>query len=98
VVSGVLAGPPFGDEPVVRYSSSADAPKPGDIILRRTRAASGRYTLRTAGEAPQVACKTYEEALAHAHRFAESQHVDAWQTDDDRIFRRITECRLVGSA
>jgi hypothetical protein len=46
---------------------------------------------------PQIACKTYEEAIVQADRFAQSQHVDVWKTDNDRAFTRIIECRVVTS-
>lgn len=83
----------------MRHSSPGQTPQPGDVILRRTHGTSRRYTLSTLEEAPQIACKTYEEAIARAERFAQFQHVDVWQTDDDdRAFTRITECRLVSSA
>jgi hypothetical protein len=77
------------------YSSSK--PMPGDVVLRRTTDASHRYTLSTSEKVPQVACKTYEDAIARADRFAQSQHVDVWQTEDDPVFTRIIECRLVSS-
>ena len=80
------------------YPSLGHTPKSGDVILRRTNDASHRFTLSTSGEAPQIACATYEEAIARADRFAQSQHVDIWQTDDDRAFTRIVECRVVTSA
>ncbi len=80
------------------YPSPGRIPTSGDIILRRTTDASRRYTLSTSEEAPQIACATYQEAIAQADRFAQSQHVDVWQTDDDRAFTRIIECRLVTSA
>ena len=82
----------------MRYSSPDETPKSGDVILGRTHDASRRYTLSTSGEAPQIACPTFEEAIARADRFARSQHVDVWKTDDDRTFTRIIECRVVRSA
>jgi hypothetical protein len=82
----------------MRSSSPGHTPKPGDVILSRTHDASRRYTLSTSEEAPQIACVTCEEAIARADRFAHSQHVDVWQTDDDRAFTRIIECRVVSSA
>lgn len=81
----------------MRYSTPGQTPQSGDVILRRTHDASHRFTLSTSGEAPQIACATYEEAIARAERFAQSQHVDVWQTDDDRAFTRIIECRFVSS-
>jgi hypothetical protein len=76
----------------MRSSSRDQPPKPRDV-LSRTHDASRRNTLSTSGEAPQIACVTYEEAMARADRFAHSQHVDVWQTDDDRAFTQIIECR-----
>lgn len=81
----------------MRYSSPAQTPKSGDVILRRTNDASRRYTLSTSGEAPQITCATYEEAIAQADRFAQSQYVDVWKTND-QAFTRILEYRVVSSA
>jgi hypothetical protein len=67
-------------------------PQSGDVILRWTH---DGYTLSTSGEAPQMAYKTYEEALAWADRFAQCQHVDVWQTGNDRAFTRVVKCRVV---
>ena len=82
----------------MRHSSPGQTPQPGDVILRRTHDASRCHTLSTSGEAPQIACKTFQEAIARADRFAQFQHVDVWQTDDDRAFTRIIECRVVSPA
>jgi prephenate dehydratase len=81
----------------MRYSSPGPTPQSGDVMLRRTHDASRRYTLSTSEKAPQIACKTYEEAIAQADRFAQSQHVDVWKSDNDRAFTRIIECRVVSS-
>ena len=82
----------------MRYSSPGPTPQAGDIILSRTHDVSRCYTLSTSEGAPQMACKTYEEAIAQADRFAQSQRVDVWKTDNDRAFTRIIECRVVSSA
>jgi hypothetical protein len=82
----------------MRCSSPGQTPKPGDVILSRTHDASRRYTLSTSEGAFQIACKTYKEVIAQADRFAQSQHVDVWKTNDDRAFTRIIECRMVSSA
>jgi hypothetical protein len=82
----------------MRYPSPGPPPQSGDVILRRTHDTARRFTLSTSGEAPQIACATYEEAIGRADGFARSQHVDVWQTDDDRVFTRIIECRFVTSA
>lgn len=66
----------------------------GDIILTRTNDAPWRYTLTSSGEAPQITCTTYEEAIARAERFARSHGVDVWQTDDGHAFTRIIESRV----
>jgi hypothetical protein len=79
-------------------SSPGHTPKPGDVILSRSHDASRRYTLSTSAETPQIACVTYEEAIARADRFAQSQHVDVWHTDDDYTFTRVIECRVSTSA
>jgi hypothetical protein len=55
--------------------------------------AARRYSLSTSGGAAQIACITLQEAIAGADRFARSQHVDVWQTDDGRVFTRIIEWR-----
>lgn len=78
----------------MRSSSPGHTPKPGDVILSRTHDALRRYTLSTSGKAPQIACVTRAEAITRSDRFAQSQHVDVWQTDDDRAFTRIIECRV----
>ena len=95
---GCLIAPPFADEATMVHASPGHAPKSGDVILRRTNGKSRRYTLSRSGEAPQITCTTFEEAIARADRFAQSQHVDVWQTDDGRAFTRLIECRLVSSA
>lgn len=79
------------------YPSSGHLPKSGDIILRRMNDASRRYTLSTSDGAAQIACTTLQEAIAGADRFARSQHVDVWQTDDGRVFTRIIEWRQVST-
>lgn len=81
----------------MRYSSPGHIPRSGDVILRRTNDASRGYTLCTSEAAPQIVCATYEEAIARADRFARSEHVDIWQTDDDRVFERVIEYRDVRS-
>ena len=82
----------------MQYAPSDDTPKAGDVILKRTNDASRRYTLSTSGEAPQIACPTFEEAIARADRFAQSHHVDVWKTSDEPFFMRIVECHFVRSA
>lgn len=79
-------------------SLPGNGPAVGDIILSRTNDDSRRYTLTSSGEAPQIACTTYEEAIARAERFARSHGVDVWQTDDGHAFTRIVECRVSSSA
>lgn len=79
------------------HSSPRSIPQSGDIILRQ-RDASRRCTLSTSEDAPQIECDTYEEAIAEADRFAQSQHVDVWKTDGGGAFTRIIEWRVVGSA
>ena len=79
------------------FSSPSDTPKAGDIIVRRIKDASRRYTLTSFGEVPQITCITYEEAIAQADRFARSHDVGAWLTDDGRTFARIVKCRQVSS-
>ncbi|RPI56699.1 MAG: hypothetical protein EHM55_04475 [Acidobacteria bacterium] len=73
------------------------SPKIGDVILRRTNDASYRYTLTTTGEAPQIACATFEEAIARADAFAQSHNVEVWHTDDGHVFTRLVERRAVSS-
>jgi hypothetical protein len=72
-----------------------DRPRAGDIILRRTNAPSSRFTLATAGEAPQLTCATFEEAITYADAFAQCHNVDVWHTDDGRMFTRIVEGRAI---
>jgi hypothetical protein len=78
-------------------SSPGNGPAVGDIILSRTNDASRRYTLSSSGEAPQITCSTYEEAIARAERFARSHTVDVWQTDDGHAFTRLVECRVIST-
>lgn len=77
-------------------SLTEDGPKAGDIILRRTNDASYRYTLTTTEEVPQIACATFEAAIARADAFARSHKVDVWYTDDDRVLTPIVEGRARG--
>jgi hypothetical protein len=49
------------------------------------------------GEAPQIACTTFEEAIARADAFAQVHNVDVWHTDDGHELRRIVEGRAIGS-
>jgi hypothetical protein len=79
---------------ISRSSCSGPAPQTGDIILRRADDLSHRYTIATTGEPPQIACKTFEEAIRRADAFAQSCRVDVWHTDDGRIFERIARSRL----
>jgi hypothetical protein len=79
-------------------SSPGNRPKAGDIILTRTNDTSYRYTLATMGEAPQIACATFEEAIARADAFAQSHNVEVWHTDDGRVFTRIVEGCALGGA
>jgi len=79
-------------------SLPGNGPKAGDIILRRTNDPSFRFTLATTGEAPQLTCTTFGEAIAQADAFAQCHNVDVWHTDDSRVFTRIVEGRAVGSA
>lgn len=80
------------------YSLAQNGPRADDVILNRTKDVSSRYTLSTSGERAQILCATRDEAIARAERFAQSHHVDVWQTDDDSSFTRIVECRVVASA
>lgn len=79
-------------------SSLEYIPKSGDVILRRTNNASRRYTLSLSGGTAQIACTTYKEAISRAERFAQSEHIDVWQTDDDHVFTRLVEHRVAKSA
>ena len=79
------------------HPRGGDIPKAGDVILRRSDRASRRCTLSTSGEAPQIMCATYDEAIAQADRFARTDHVDVWQTEDGRTFTRILDARLASS-
>jgi hypothetical protein len=65
--------------------------------VSRASDGSHRYELSTFGEAPQVLCRSREEAAAQADRFARTRHVDVWRTEDGRTFTRIFEARLAGS-
>jgi hypothetical protein len=84
------------DEADMRYSSTRHDLHDGDVIIRRTGGASRPYTLSTLQEAPQIACRPYDEAIARASRFARPRLVDVWATDDDRAFVRVIQCRPVG--
>jgi hypothetical protein len=79
-------------------SASAPTPKRGDIVVSRANDGSRRYALNRFGESPQVICATREEAAVQADRFARTQHVDVWQTEDGRTFARVFEARLASSA
>jgi hypothetical protein len=76
---------------------SRHAPKVGDVVLTRTNDAAHSYTISMTGEAPQIACTTFEEAIARADAFAHLHHLDVWYTDDGRTFTRVVEGRVVGS-
>jgi hypothetical protein len=78
-------------------SLSGHGPKVGDVVLRRANDAPLLYTICTTGEAPQIACATFEEAIARADAFAQVHNVDVWHTDDGHEFTRIVEGRAVGS-
>jgi hypothetical protein len=80
----------------MRYSSTRHDLHDGDVVIRRTGIASRPYTLSTSQEAPQIVCRTYDEAIARASRFARPRLIDVWVTDDDRAFVRVIECRPVG--
>ena len=51
-------------------------PEHGDITISPTPAAT--YGLAVIPGALQVTCRTYEEALAMAKRFASERQVDVW--------------------
>jgi hypothetical protein len=74
-----------------------NGPAAGDIILRSTHDGSRACTLGPFGEAPQITCATYEEAIAQAEKFARSHGVDVWRTDDGRAFSRLIECRVISA-
>lgn len=80
------------------HSLAQNGPTAGDIILKRTNDLPSRYTLSTSGGRAQILCATRDEAIARSERFAQSHHVDVWQTDDDCSVTRIIECRVVASA
>lgn len=80
------------------HSPPGATPTPGDIVLSRANDGSIRYLLSKFGGAPQIMCAAYEDAVAEAYRFARAQNLDVWQTDDNRTFRRILECRMASSA
>jgi hypothetical protein len=85
-----------GDAGIV-ISASAPTPKRGDVVVSRANDGSTRYALNRFGESPQVMCATREEAAVQAERFARTQHLDVWQTEDGRTFTRIFEARLASS-
>jgi hypothetical protein len=72
------------------HSSAGDTPGDLDVIIRCTKDRSSRCTLGTPLE-PQLACRTYGDALDRAFRFARSHDVGVWQTEDDRSFEKVPE-------
>lgn len=62
----------------------AAGPHAGDVVIHRRSTAM--FELRASCGAPQVLCKTFEEALHRAVRFASDRHTRVWFTNDDREF------------
>jgi hypothetical protein len=63
-----------------------------DIVIRCT---STTYTVAVGTDAPQVGCRTFEEALDRAGTFAAARSVDVWWSPNDEELVRLTNYRLL---
>jgi hypothetical protein len=77
----------------VRFVVRDSLPHPGDIVVHRKVHSPPVYVLSRLDGSLQFSYSTYEEAVAHATRFARSEHLDAWYTNDDRVFERVAKHR-----
>jgi len=79
----------------MEHRNSVYSPEPGDILIRRVNGSRRAHALCVVPHAPQVACRTYDEALARATRFAETGRVDVWRVEGQDRFARVACHRAV---
>jgi hypothetical protein len=63
-----------------------------DIVIRRS---STTYSVAVGADAPQVGCRTFEEALDRAGSFAAARSVDVWWSPNDEELVRLTHYTLL---
>ena len=60
------------------------APEPGDIVISRIDGSGEAYALSVRPQPAQILCRTYDEALIRARRFAARQRIDVWVAENNR--------------
>ena len=68
-------------------------PHAEDLLIRRD--STDAFTLGGSGGAPQIACRTFEEALQRAGGFANQQHVRLWYTADGLLRTPLGDVTLL---
>jgi hypothetical protein len=68
-------------------------PEPGDIVIGPAEGSPTGHALRVAPRPFQIACATYDEALAHARAFAARERVDVWVAEDKGGFALVARYR-----
>jgi hypothetical protein len=63
-----------------------------DIVIRRSATA---YTVAAGTDAPQIRCRTFEEAFDRAGTFAAARSVDVWWSPNDEELVRLTNYTLL---
>ena len=72
---------------------NGDRPRPGDLVVHRQVHSPAVYAMGTLDGPSQFFCRTYDEAIARAIRFASRESLDAWYTNDEQRYERFARHR-----
>ena len=75
---------------------SEPLPQVGDVLLRRVNECPTDYVLCRCCGKPQLRCSAYLTAFDSAKRWARTEHVDVWLTDDNDTFVLLSRYRWDG--
>ena len=70
-----------------------NTPQLGDVIIHRQIHSPAVYLLSALNRPHQITCRTYEDSLDRAQRFALREHLDVWYTVDEHAFERVAQHR-----
>ncbi len=67
-----------------RYVFPDGRPRPEDIVITRVSRSPDSFAVGVAAKPPQIAFRTYDEALRQARDFARWHEVTVWRLDGER--------------
>ncbi len=67
-----------------RYVFPDGRPQPGDIVITRLSRSPVAFAVGVAEKPPQIAFRTYDEALRQAREFARWHETRVWRLDGER--------------